>query len=86
MSELRQQKLVSVIVPSFNCEKTIVSCVNSILKQTYSKIEIIIVDDSTDRTFETCKREYGNLANVKMIHRENCNGVASARNLGIQMA
>ena len=48
-------ELISVIVPIYNTEKYLVECVESIRKQTYSNIEIILVDDgSTDASIEIC--------------------------------
>ena len=81
------KELVSVIVPAYNTEEYLLRCVNSIVKQTYRNIEIILVDDgSTDRTPFLCdkiKEKYGELINV--IHKEN-GGISSARNAGIEIA
>ena len=77
---------ISVIVPVFNCENFLHECVNSILNQTFSDIEIILINDgSTDKSSAICD-EYANADNrVIVLHKEN-GGVASARNVGIQKA
>lgn len=47
---------VSVIVPVYNAEKTIIRCVESICKQSYRNIEIILIDDgSSDKSYEICE-------------------------------
>lgn len=78
--------LVSVIVPVYKVEKYLKRCVDSILKQTYKNIEIILVDDgSPDNCPEICDL-YGKLdSRVKVIHKKN-GGVSSARNVGIDIA
>lgn len=69
---------VSVVVPSFNCEKTIARCIECILAQSHPVYEIIIVDDgSTDRTAEIIRT----FKTVKYLYQPNA-GPASARNLG----
>ena len=51
------QKLVSVLVPAYNAEKTIERCMNSIIAQTYDELEIIIIDDcSSDSTNEILQK------------------------------
>lgn len=48
---------VSVIIPVYNAEKTIIRCVKSICKQSYQNIEIILIDDgSSDKSYEICKK------------------------------
>lgn len=61
-------------------------CVESILNQTYSKIEVVIVDDgSTDNSLAICKEYRDKDKRVRIFHKEN-SGVSSARNLGLRMA
>lgn len=75
--------LISVIVPIYNVEKYLRECVDSILCQTYSNLEIILVDDgSPDKCPGICD-EYAKKDNrVKVIHQDN-GGLAHARNVGI---
>jgi glycosyltransferase involved in cell wall biosynthesis len=78
--------LLSVIVPVYNSEKYLTDCVNSIINQTYKKIELILVNDgSTDRSFEICKKFSENYSNVKVFSIEN-RGSAYARNYGLKKA
>ncbi len=75
--------LVTVIIPSYNCEAYIAETINSVLAQSYPSIELIIVDDgSTDKTQDII-RSYGN--KLKLISQDNA-GVCVARNRGIQEA
>ena len=76
-------KLVSVIIPTYNRGHLVERAVNSALKQTYQHLEVIVVDDgSTDNTKDVMKR----LENerVKYIREEKNHGACHARNLGIQ--
>jgi len=77
--------LVSVIIPVYNSEKYIEKCIESILNQSYSNIEIVLVDDgSTDNSREVISNfEEG--AKIRCIHQKN-NGAAAARNTGIKNA
>lgn len=82
--------MVSVIVPVYNAEKTIVACVQSILNQNYTDFELILIDDgSTDRSGQLCDQlqERCKAENVlcQVIHQLNC-GVSAARNCGIEHA
>ena len=74
------EEIVSVIVPVYNTEKYLRQCVDSIINQTYSNLEIILVDDgSTDKSGEICD-DYGRIDNrVKVVHKPN-GGQSSARN------
>lgn len=78
---------VSVLIPAYNCQDTIYNCIRSIRKQTYTDIEIIIVNDGS--TDETAQR-LNNYAKyfkkqLKVIHSEH-QGVAVARNTAISHA
>ena len=78
--------LVSVIVPAYNAEKTIEKCVRSIMAQTYTKLEIILVDDgSTDQTGAIIDSLAGMDSRIRTIHKENT-GVGYARNTGSEVA
>jgi glycosyltransferase involved in cell wall biosynthesis len=75
---------ISIIVPSFNEEKRISRCLDSILAQTCKNIEIICVDDnSTDSTFEIIKEYSLKNSNIK-AYKNPSKGVSSARNFGIE--
>lgn len=79
-------KLVSVVVPVYNVKDYLRCCLNSIIQQTYSNIELILVDDgSTDGSEMICD-EYSKLdSRIKCIHQEN-QGLSAARNIGIENA
>ena len=76
--------LISVIIPTFNAEETISQTLDSVLKQTYPNIEIIVVDDgSTDGTPRIAKEYAERDKRCKYIYKQN-SGVSSALNLGIE--
>lgn len=78
-------ELVSIVVPVYNVEKYLRECVDSILSQTYSNFEIILVDDgSTDNSGKICD-DYAKNLKVKVIHKQNA-GLGLARNSGIEIA
>ncbi|MFY1067092.1 glycosyltransferase family 2 protein [Enterococcus sp. AD013-P3] len=77
---------ISIIVPVYKVEKYLKKCVDSILNQTFSDIEVILVDDgSPDRSGIICDEYAKNDTRVKVIHKEN-GGLSSARNAGIEVA
>lgn len=78
--------MISIVVPVYKSEKTLAGCLDSLLAQTYSDIEIIcVIDGSPDSCGEICD-EYAQIDDrVKSIKREN-GGVSSARNRGIEEA
>ncbi len=78
--------LVSIIVPIYNGEKYIDACVEYLLAQTYSNLEILLVDDgSKDRSGEICDTYAEKYEQIKVIHQKN-GGVSTARNAGIRQA
>ena len=80
------EDLISVIIPVYNVELYLRRCIDSVIKQTYKNLEIILVDDgSTDKSGEICD-EYASLDNrISVIHKEN-GGLSSARNAGLKNA
>lgn len=77
---------ISVIVPVYNVEKFLEKCVSSILKQTYSNLEIILVDDgSKDNSGMIADQLAKKDRRIKVIHKEN-GGLSSARNEGLKYA
>lgn len=80
------KELISVIVPVYNVEKYLAKCVESIRKQTYSNLEIILVDDgSPDACPRMCDQFALDDARIKVIHKPN-GGLSDARNAGIEAA
>ncbi len=78
--------LISVIVPVYNVEKLIEKCVKSITDQTYSNLEIILIDDgSVDQSGKICDELALKDNRIVVIHSPN-KGAAAARNLGISRA
>lgn len=79
-----EQQLISIIVACYNVEKYLNRCVESLVKQTYSNIEIILVDDgSKDKTGSICDKWVTMDSRIKVLHKEN-GGLSDARNAGIR--
>lgn len=77
---------ISVVVPVYKVEKTLRKCVDSILKQTYKNIEVILVNDgSPDQCGAICDEYLKKDDRVKVIHKSN-GGLSDARNVGIKIA
>lgn len=86
MEEERRPVLVSIIVPIYNVVDLLPRCVNSIRRQTYRNLEIILVDDgSTDNSGALAEKMALEDKRIRVFHKEN-GGSSSARNLGISMA
>lgn len=79
-------KLLSVVIPVYNAENCIKDCLNALINQTYSNLEIIVVDDgSTDNSLNVCKK-YAELdSRIKVFTHANM-GVSATRNEGIYKA
>lgn len=78
--------LISVIVPIYNVENYLENCIYSIINQTYTNIEIILIDDgSTDRCKYICDEFLDKDDRIRVIHKSN-GGLSEARNVGIEMS
>lgn len=81
---MKEQK-ISVIIPIYNIRKYVDKCIKSVQRQTYKKLEIILVDDgSTDGSEKICDK-YKIDKRVRVIHKKN-GGLSDARNVGIDIA
>jgi len=79
-------KKVTVIVPVYNVEKYLPKCIESILAQTYTEFELILVDDgSTDHSGSICDAYAVKDPRINVVHQRN-KGVSTARNIGLDMA
>ena len=80
------EELVSIVVPVYNMGTSIKICVESLIKQSYKNIEILLVDDgSTDNSLQVCKKFEEVDKRVRVFHTEN-HGAGPARNYGIKNA
>lgn len=81
-----KQSLVSIIVPTYNAEQYLDECVSSLLDQTYSNIEIILINDgSSDRTEAKCM-EWAARSNKVIYHKQTNRGPAASRNKGFSLS
>ncbi len=80
------ENLVSVVIPAYNAASKIERCLDSIRRQTYSDIEILVIDDgSADGTADVVKKAAERDGRIRCITQEN-KGVAAARNKGLEIA
>lgn len=83
---MQMNYLISVIIPVYNMEQFIKTCVSSVINQTYTNIEIILVNDgSTDSSEAICTEIAQSHTNITLINQEN-HGVSYSRNMGLQVA
>ena len=81
-----EEKKVSIIVPVYNVEKYLEECVESLLKQTYRNLEILLVDDgSPDHCPQMCDDWARRDSRIRVIHKQNA-GSGLARNTGMKNA
>lgn len=77
---------ISVVVPVYNVEKYVRDCINAIRNQTYTNLEIILVDDGSEDSSGKICDEYAAIDNrIRVIHKTN-GGMSDARNAGIEIA
>lgn len=78
--------LVSVIIPVYNNEKYVEKCIRSVMEQTHTELEIIVINDgSKDNSLDILKKLAEEDARIKLISQKNA-GVAAARNKGLDIA
>lgn len=84
LDDFNDEKSIVVIMPVYNCKKYLENAVNSVLQQSYQKINLVIVDDgSTDGSTELCDELAKANDRIDLLHQEN-SGVSAARNRGIE--
>lgn len=77
---------ISIIIPIYNAEKTLVTCIQKIIEQTYSNWELLLINDgSKDRSLEICLKVQQIDVRIKTIDQPN-GGASSARNAGLKAA
>lgn len=78
--------LLSVIVPCYNVSKYVRKCIKSILEQTYTNLDIIIINDgSQDETLEICKELSASDSRIRLFNQEN-KGLAATRERGVKIS
>lgn len=78
--------MISIVIPVYNVEKYLAECVDSVLAQTYTDWEAILVDDgATDSSGRMCDEYAKKDSRIRVIHREN-GGLSAARNTGLNAA
>ncbi len=86
LTDMDETPLVSIIVPVYQVKAYISECVESLLAQTYTNLEILLVDDgSTDGSGAVCDEYAVRDSRVRVVHQEN-QGAAGARNAGLDLA
>ena len=83
---MRNEELVSIIIPVFNVRPYLAEALDSVIHQTYRNLEIIIIDDgSTDGSGGVCDEYAQKDRRVQVIHQEN-KGLSNARNIGLEIS
>lgn len=78
--------MISVIIPVYKVEQYLDECVESVVRQTYTDLEVILVDDgSPDGCPALCDRWAKKDSRIKVVHKKN-GGLSSARNAGLAVA
>ena len=80
------EKLISIIVPIYNVENYLSECINSVLVQTYTNFELLLVNDgSTDCSGKICEKFLAMDNRIRVLNKKN-GGLSSARNFGLERA
>jgi glycosyltransferase involved in cell wall biosynthesis len=83
---MQSSPLISIIIPVYNTEKYLKQCINSVLSQTFTDFELILVDDgSKDSSPDICEQYAQSDDRIRVIHQKN-SGVSAARNTGLNHA
>ncbi len=83
---MQSQSLISVIIPVYNVAAYLDTCVETVLAQDYSQLDVILVDDgSPDNCGELCDNWASRDSRIRVVHKEN-GGLSSARNAGLDIA
>lgn len=83
----RNDDLVSIIMPAYNCEKYVVEAIESVINQTYSNFELLVIDDgSKDSTLKIINGFAEKDNRIKALQNEKNSGVSATRNRGISIA
>lgn len=77
-------ELISVVVGARNAEKTIKECIESILRQSHSKFELIVINDNSTDSAKKILKGYEKNKKVKIIHLRENHGISKVRNIGIK--
>ncbi|MBQ3105301.1 MAG: glycosyltransferase family 2 protein [Lachnospiraceae bacterium] len=79
--------MISIVVPVYNSQSYISTCIESILSQTYADWELLLINNgSADNSLELCRSYADKDARIRIFHQEKNEGVSVARNLGIREA
>lgn len=80
-----ENPLVSIIIPVYNVSQYLEEALDSVVNQTYTNLEIIIIDDgSTDDSYRKCEKYANKDIRIRLIHQEN-RGLSTARNVGLNV-
>ena len=78
--------MISVIMPAYNTEKYIDAAINSVLSQSYSDFELIIINDASTDNTKNCIMKFSFDSRIRLFNNEDNKGVAMTRNIGINLA
>lgn len=82
-----ERPLVSVIVPAYNSETTLSNCIQSVLKQSYVNIEVVIIDDGSTDCTKTLAENYAAIdSRIVLVVKEKNEGLVLARKIGVDIA